>query len=154
MKLVLFLSLFVCGISANAVDIASCSNPMGIGYFSELGLVGKEDSGWTEEKITGGITKLTKTEAGEYDIVFVDTRKEIISARVDGGRVALLSFGENAFTIVVLYPGKTAETYMFLKRKSGALEYIHTLARSGTGVLFTKASLMRGDCNFINFGAL
>ena len=83
----------------------------------------------------------------------MDTRKEIISARQDGGRVILLNQGKNAFSILVVYPGTTAEVYTFLKDNSGKLEYVHTLSRAGDGVLITKASVMRGNCSYIKFDA-
>lgn len=137
-----------------AADIASCSNPIGTGYFPETGIVTAKDSGWSEEKITGGIIKLTKRGTNEYDILFVDTRKEIISARQDGGEVILLNFGKNVVSFLVVYPGTTAEVDTFLKTNSGKLEYTHTLSRAGDGVLITKASVMRGDCDYIKFGAL
>ena len=44
--------------------------------------------------------------------------------------------------------------YTFVKNDSGKLEYLHVLSRAGDGVLITKSSVMRGDCSFINFGAL
>lgn len=134
-----------------AADIASCSNPIGKGYYPDIGLVTGKDSGWNEEKITGGITKLTKLADGKYDILFVDVRKDIISARQDGGEVMLLNRGKSAVSVLVVYPGTTAEVYTFLKTNSGKLEYIHTLSRAGDSVLITKASVMRGDCDYINF---
>ncbi len=154
MKRVAFLVLAVLSPPLCAADIASCSNPSGKGYFPETGVVTAKDSGWSEEKITGGITKLSKRSDNEYDILFVDIRKEIISARQDGGQVMLLNRGKNVVSVLVVYPGKTAEVYTFLKTNSGKLEYIHTLSRAGDGVLITKASVMRGDCDYINFGAL
>ena len=153
MKALALFTLIICGAHAHAEDIASCSNPSGKGYFPEIGLVGKKDSGWSDEKITGGITKVAKLGDNEYDILFVDTRKEIISARQDGGRVILLNQGKNAFSILVVYPGTTAEVYTFLKDNSGKLEYVHTLSRAGDGVLITKASVMRGNCSYIKFDA-
>lgn len=150
---VIFIAL-VCSFHAHAADIASCSDPSGKGYFPEIGLVGKKDSGWSDEKITGGITKVAKLGEDEYDILFVDVRKDIISARQDGGRVLLLNQGKNAFSMLVVYPGTTAEVYTFLKDNSGKLEYVHTLSRAGDGVLITKASVMRGNCSYINFDAL
>ena len=154
MKLLAFLVLAVLSLPLYAADIASCSNPSGKGYFPETGIVTAKNSGWSEEKITGGITKLSKRGDNEYDILFVDARKEIISARQDGGQVMLLNRGKNVVSVLVVYPGKTAEVYTFLKTSSGKLEYIHTLSRAGDDVLITKASVMRGDCDYINFGAL
>lgn len=154
MKRVAFLLLAVLSLPLRAADIASCSNPIGMGYYPETGIVTAKDSGWNDEKITGGITKLSKQNENEYDILFVDIRKEIVSSRQDGGHVILLNRGKNVVSILVVYPGKTAEVYTFLKTSSGKLEYIHTLSRAGDGVLITKASVMRGDCDYIDFGAL
>lgn len=139
--------------SVQAADIASCSNPRGQGYFPEIGIVSEKDSGWSEDYITGGITKLVRLDDGKYDILFVDARKDIISARGDGGHVMVLNQAENVVSILVVYPGKTAEIYTFLSTTSGKLEYIHTLSRAGDGVPITKASVMRGDCDYINFDA-
>ena len=91
MKAVVFFATLVCGFHAHAEDIASCSDPSGKGYFPEFGVVSKKDSGWFDEKVTGGITKVAKFGKNEYDILFVDVRKEIVSARQDGGRVLLLN---------------------------------------------------------------
>src|SRR5690606_34167653 len=104
--------------------------------------------------INGGITKAIKRDDGSFDILFVDARKEIISATADGGNVLLLSRGERQVSFLVVYPGKTAEVYTFLTNDSGKSEYIQVLSRAGDGVLITKASVMRGDCDYINFDAL
>ncbi|WP_206861295.1 tyrosine-type recombinase/integrase [Lysobacter changpingensis] len=149
MKVAILSAALAVSWSAQAADVASCSDPVGQGYFPEIGLIGKKDAGWSEERITGGITKLVKTGESDLDILFVDARKDIVSARDDGGRVSLLTKGENAFSVIVVYPGTTAEVYTFLKNSSGHLEYLHTLSRSGDGVLITKASVMRGDCSYI-----
>ena len=154
MKAVIHFASLMCLVSAHASDIASCMDPIGKGYFPEIGLVSKKDSGWSDEKITGGITKVAKLGENEYDVLFLDARKEIVSARRDGGLVFLLNRGKNAFSLLVVYPGKTAEIYTFLKSNSGQLEYIHTLSRAGDDVLITKASVMRGTCNYIRFDAL
>jgi hypothetical protein len=121
MKAATIFCLLLSGLSAQASDIASCSDPSGKGYFPEVGLVGQKDSGWVDEKITGGITKVAKIAENEYDVLFVDTRKDIISARRDGGRVFLLNRGRSAFSLLVVYPGATAEVYTFLKNNFGAL---------------------------------
>lgn len=141
-------------IQACAIEVASCSNPTGFAYYAEAGLVSAKDSGWSNEKITGGITKLSKDEKGEYDILFVDTRKQIISAREEGAHVLPLNRAQSAVSMLVVYPGKTAEVYTFLQNNSGRLEYLHTLSRAGDGVSITKSSVMQGPCDYINFSAL
>ena len=154
MKSFLFVFLLAFSSISNAVDIASCSNPKGKGYYPELGLVDKEISGWQDEKITGGITKLSKIGKDEYDILFVDTRKQIYSSREDGGTVLMLNRGKNVVSFLVVYPGQTADIYTFLKNESGVLEYINVLSRAGDAVPITKAHVMRGDCDYIDFNKL
>ena len=154
MKLFLFLILLTFSSISHAVDIASCSNPKGKGYYPEFGLIDKENSGWEDEKITGGITKLSKIGKDEYDILFVDTRNQIFSSREDGGIVIMLNRGKNVVSFLVVYPGQTADIYTFLKNNSGSLEYINVLSRAGDAVPITKAHIMRGDCDYIDFSKL
>jgi hypothetical protein len=154
MRLVAILIALFASSAAAAEDIASCSNPTGKGYYPQTGIVDKEGSGWNDEQISGGITKVSLSGGSEFDVLFVDSRNEIISSRQDGGHVLLLNRGENAFSLLVVYPGKTAEVYTFIKDDSGKLEYLHVLSRAGDGVLITKSSVMRGECGYINFDSL
>jgi hypothetical protein len=154
MRVVVFTLALIVSFGAQAADIASCSNPEGRAYFPELGLVGEKDRGWSNDKITGGLTKLVKLSEGAYDVLFVDATKDIISARGDGATIIPLNRGQGVFSVLVIYPGKTAETYTFLRDKSGRLEYLQTTSRAGDGVPIAKVSVMRGTCSYINFGAL
>jgi hypothetical protein len=155
MKLFLFLIFLTFSSISFAVDIASCSNPVGKAYYPEIGLVTKQKSGWLQdEKITNGIVKLSKTAAGKYDIVFVDALERTVSSVEDGGSVSMLNRGENVVSFMVIYSGITAEIFTFLKTTSGVLEYIHVLSRAGDKAMITKASIMRGDCAYIEFNKL
>jgi hypothetical protein len=151
-RIVAFGMLLAACLSVSAQDLASCSNPSGHGYFPAVGIVGPEDSGWEEESITGGITKVVKVGDKDFDILFVDSRGEIISSRQDGGHILLLNQGAKVFSLLVVYPGKTAEVYTFLEDAAGELLYLMTTSRAGDGVGITKASVMRGDCSYIRFG--
>ena len=133
-----------------SADIASCSAPEGVSYYPEIGLTTKKSSGWQEDKITQGITKLVKLSKDTYDIVYVDFRQEIISATQEGGTVFLLSRASDVVSVLVVYPAGTAEIYTFVKSKSGKLEYIHTSSKSGDGVLTSRSSVMVGKCSYIN----
>ncbi len=154
MKIPAILVLALLPLPLHAADIASCSNPSGKAYFPETGSVTGKDSGWHDDKITGGLTKLSKLEDGTYDIFFVDARNDIFSARQSGAHVMLLSGGANSVSVLVVYPGTTAEVYTFLRTNSGSMEYIHTTSRAGDQVSVTKASVMRGDCEYINLEAM
>ena len=147
-----FLMSFLLMISTNtyAAVISQCSNPSGTAYYPYLGLMAKKDSGWVDDKITGGITSLVKTDDNEYDILFVDITKQIISSKQDGGKVYTLSKGKNDASFLVVYPGKAVEIYTFLIDKSGKAEYIQVTSRAGDEILIAKSTVMRGDCTFIN----
>ena len=150
-KLVLVVFLIFSS-NSYSVDIAECSNPSGKAYYPETGLVNKSDSGWNNnERITSGLTKLIKTDKDKFDILFVDARKKIISTVEDGGRILKLNRGKDLISFLVVYPSGTAEILTFLINKSGKAEYMDVLSRGGDGVLITKGSVMRGDCDYINF---
>jgi hypothetical protein len=151
MRSIVFALLMLVASSGLAVDIAQCSNPSGKAYYPYLGMMKKENSGWTDDKITGGITTLSKIGENEYDILFVDSLKRIISSKQDGGKVLMLSRGTRDVSFLVLYPGKIVEVYTFLIDKSGKAEYIQVTSRGGDEVLIAKSTVMRGDCQFINF---
>ena len=140
--------------AAHAQDIASCSNPEGHSYFPATGLVSIDDAGWAEDRIRSGLTKVTKLGEGEYDVLFVDASNEITSSRASGGHVMLLTQGANAFSLLIVYPGSTAEGYSFIRDSTGTLEYLHTQSRGGDNVAISKASVMRGVCSYIHLDRL
>jgi len=148
-SILLLFGLLVSG-SCFAVDVAQCSNPSGKSYFPYMGMMQLKDSGWSNDKITDGITTLTKTDNNEYDIRFVDSRKQIISSKEDGGKVIMLSRGEHDVSFMVIYTGMSAEIYTFVIDKSGKAEYTVATSKSGNGVMIAKTSIMRGDCQFVN----
>jgi hypothetical protein len=130
MKKLLVGFLMTLSFNAYAIDIAQCSNPTGKSYYPELGFITKKDSGWSDDKITGGLFKLSKIGKDKFDITFVDATKRITSSVEDGGTVLLLI------------------------NKSGKSEYIQITSRGGSQVMIAKATLMRGDCEYINFSKL
>ncbi len=150
MKLFKLAFISLLPLTAHATDIAECSNPSGRTYFPHVGMVPAQKAGWVEDSITGGITKVTVNEKGEYDVLFVDTRKAIVSSKEEGGKVLLYAKGNQSFGILIFYPGKTVETYTFFKTNSGKLEYTNTTSRAGDELPLLKTSLMRGACSFIN----
>ncbi len=154
MRLVFAVIFALGGSVAHAQDIASCSSPEGHAYFPATGLVSSDDSGWEADRISNGLTKVTKLGEGEYDVLFVDSTNEITSSRASGGHVMLLNQGASAFSLLVVYPGSTAEVYSFIRDSAGTLEYLHTQSRAGDNVAITKASVMRGVCSYIQFDLL
>jgi len=111
-------------------------------------------AGWNEESIDGGMFQLNKVDDNNFDILFVDATKQIISSVADGGVVIKNSSDEDSASFVVIYPRKTIEIYTFLKDKNGKYEYTHVTSRAGDQVPIIKTSVMRGDCKPIDFAEL
>lgn len=159
MRKIYFLLLVCFSMPSYSQVIAQCSNPKGFGYYPFMGLVPEKSkdglhAGWNDESITGGMTQLNKIDDNNYDILFVDATKKIISATADGGVVIKNSSGEDSASFVVIYPGKTIEIYTFLKNNNGEYEYTHVTSRSGNLVPIIKTSVMRGECRSIDFSEL
>ena len=139
--------------------VAQCSNPKGFGYYPYMGLVPEKSkdgirAGWNEESIDGGMFQLNKVDDNNFDILFVDATKQIISSVADGGVVIKNSSDEDSASFVVIYPRKTIEIYTFLRDKNGKYEYTHVTSRAGDQVPIIKTSVMRGDCKPIDFAEL
>ena len=151
MKNLLFLLLFLPQI-IYATTIANCQNPEGQAYFPYAGMNPENMAGWSEDKVTGGITQLVQDENGEFDIQFVDASQQIISSKEDGAKIILFAMTESSMGFAAIYLGTVLETYTFVKDLSGKNEYLMT--QSKVGVMIPKAGVMRGTCSFIDFTAL
>jgi hypothetical protein len=139
--------------TASAQEITSCKDPKGHGYFHHHpgGLMSKSESGWSEEKITGGITTLKKLPDGNYDILIVDIRKRIISFRQDGGEIILLRKGADDATFLHMYPGNVIELYTFWRDNEGKYRFDMLQSKGGAAMQIHKSSVMTGYCSEINF---
>jgi hypothetical protein len=134
-----------------SAEIASCRNLKGSSYFHYSGLAAKNQTGWQNDAITGGLTTLQRLEDGKYDIVIVDVRNKIISLRQDGGDVLLVRRGATDATFLHLNPGMTIEIYTFWTDRDGYHKFDLLQSKGGDGMLIHKSSVMIGDCDPINF---
>jgi len=151
LKKVLLLVSIVSTPLTYAQAITSCLNPEGYAYYHYSGQVSKTNSGFTKDKITGGMVTLQKVGEKEYDILFVDTYKQIISAVGDGGSVTLLRKGKTDVTFVHAYPGKVIELYTFWVDAEGQPKYDLVQSKGGDSMKIHKSSIMIGTCSPINF---
>ena len=140
-------------ISVNAQEITSCNDPKGYGYFHhhQGGLMSKSESGWSEEKITGGITTLKKLSDGKYDMLIVDIRKKIISFREDGSEIVLLRKGVDDATFLHIYPDNVIELYTFWKDGEGKYRFDMLQSKGGSNLPIHKSSVMTGLCSTVKF---
>lgn len=151
LKKVFLLLVFLGSSLTQAQPITSCKNPEGYAYYHYSGQVSKANSGFTKDKITGGMVTLQKVGEKQYDILFVDANKQIISAIGDGGLVMLLRKGKTDATFVHYFSGKVVELYTFWVDAEGLPRYDLVQSKGGDSMPIHKSSVMVGTCTQIKF---
>ena len=146
------MGLSCAGISAQ--PIATCSEAEGYAYFHHSLLVPKEKSGFEKDKIGGGLFTLQLLENGEYDVLFVDVRKQIISFKQDGGLVQLVRKGASDATFLLIFPGMVIELYTIYVDASGAKKFDLLQSKGGDRMPIHKSSVMTGLCSQLNLQLL
>jgi len=150
-KNILPLLLAVGATTNQAQPITSCQNPEGYAYYHFSGKVPKANSGFVTDKITGGMVTLQKVGDKKYDILFVDSLRQITSAVGDGGNVVLMRKGESDATFMHSYPGKVIELYTFWIDSDGLPKYDLVQSKGGSSSPIHKAAILVGICSAINF---
>jgi hypothetical protein len=151
LKKVFFFLVFLGSSLTQAQSITSCHNPEGYAYFHHSGKVPKASSGFTKDKITGGMVTLQKVGEKQFDILFVDADKQIISAIGDGGNVMLLRKGKKDATFVHYFSGMVVEIYTFWIDAEGNAKYDLVQSKGGDLMPIHKSSVMVGTCSQIKF---
>jgi hypothetical protein len=147
MKKLLLLLFFLPNLAFSEI-IAVCENPEGHAYYPFSGLMNKADSGWTKDKITGGITQLVQDNSGKFDILVLDASKTIYSSTQDGGVVLPFAYDNNQVSVMVVFMGETVETYSFIKDNSGNIEFLMTQNKAA-GII-PKITAFRGECSYLD----
>lgn len=137
----------------STVTVATCKEPSGYSYYHEGGMLSKKDSGFTEDKITGGLFTLVRIGQKEYDLLFVDASKSITSTKQEGGRIQLLRRGRNDATFLVVYPNST-ELFTFYKENNSGSERFDMLQSKGGAMPIHKSTVMTGSCSGLRFNFL
>jgi hypothetical protein len=154
-KNVLALSIFLLPFSVHAnVDIATCSELVGSGFYHGAGLVNKENQGWKKDAITGGYTTFKKLKDGKYDILILDATKTVYSLRQDGGEVMLIRRGKKDATFLHIHPGMVIELYTLWEDPDGKYRFDLLSSKGGDGMRIHKSSVMTGKCERIDFSKL
>lgn len=99
------------GLTVFGQPITSFQNPEGYSNYHYSGQVFKVESGFIKGKIMGRMVPLQKVGEKQYDILFVDAYKPIISATGDDGTVVLLRKGIKDATLPI---SKLAERSSFI----------------------------------------
>lgn len=140
--------------SLQAQEITTCRNPSGKSFYHYAGMAGKAQSGWTDDKITGGVVSLVKGSDNKFDMLYFDSRAKPISMVQDGADIRLLRLSQNTITLLVYYQGSTTEIYSFFMEKDGKNRYSVLINRTGGDVPLPKSSMLIGDCEPIRFDLL
>ena len=151
LKKIIFVFIFLGSSVTQAQSITSCKNPEGYAFYHHSGQVPKERSGFVKDKITGGMVTLQRVGEKQYDILFVDANKQIISAIGDGGKVMLLRKGKADVTFIHYFTGKVVELYTFWIDSEGIAKYDLVQSKGGDLVPIHKSSMMVGTCSQIKF---
>ena len=139
--------------TVSAATIAACGSQKGRAYYPAAGFVSKKDSGWSEDQISKGSTTLTRDAKGAFDVLYVDARGKIISARDDGGVVEPLRRSQNEVSVLVYYPdgGGTTEIYSFVREVDGKTKMLQLSSKGVVSPLnIPKAGVYVADCNTFN----
>jgi hypothetical protein len=130
--------------TAQADVLATCGASEGHGYYPHSRVVSKEDSGWQRDGISKGSYQLIRS-GEDYDIIFTDATGGTVSSRADGGHVTAVKDGTGNLLVLVIYPGKTVESYIFW---FGTHERTMTYSQARYGATIPKQSLMRASCEW------
>jgi hypothetical protein len=151
-QMVLLVCLVAFSASAVAQDIANCRSPKGKAFYFNMGIVPKSKAGWDDDGITGGVFTLTR-QGDDFDILYLDTTKKLVSSKSSGAVIQPLRIGENNFTLMVYYPNDTIEIYTFAKDLSG-LNSLHLMQSKGGSALIHKSAILIAKCDYIRFNSL
>lgn len=130
-------------------EIATCREPSGKSYYHfTTGLVSKKESGWHDDKISGGVFRVLHAQDGSFDILYVDGRNKPISMAQDGALVRFIARADKGFTLLAYYPtGGVAEIYSFFQENDGAHRFTMLQSKTGPASILHKSALFVGACD-------
>jgi hypothetical protein len=100
---------------ARAEVLVTCGPSAGFAYYSEYGVIDRDNAGWTEDGIAGGETSLlfdpSNSEA-PFDVLYTDSTGGTRTAKSDAGSVSALAIDSEGILLVIVYDG-LIETYHF-----------------------------------------
>lgn len=139
--------------TASAGTIAACGPQKGHAYYPAAGYVKKGQDGWQDDQISAGSTTLTQNDKGDLDVLFKDSRGEIVSSRDDGGQIVPLRVSSQEITVLVAYPEgiQAAEIYSFVREADGKAKMLQLSSKSTA--MIPKAAVYVADCTTLNLPA-
>lgn len=138
--------LLIATVSAASADVlAVCGASDGHAYYLPGGIVSKEDSGWTADGIKVGSFQLIRS-GTDYDVIFTDASGGTVSSKGDGGHVIATPDASGNLLVLITYPGKTLESYVFWFAIDTEQTVTYSQAKYGSKV--PKHSLLKASCKW------
>ncbi len=134
-----------------ASDIATCGASSGYAYDAFRLLNEESGIGWNKDGITNGQFTLTQKENGDFDLLS-SSYFGVSSSASDGAKIIPATISDEAITVVVLYPNRSVETYVFQKLKNGKYQAMWTQAKAETPI--PRITAFVSDCSYLNLDAL
>ena len=104
----------------NANEIASCSNPQGQAFIPLRGDNPKNTAGWQKDGIASGRITLAKAGGDKLDILYIDSRRQLMSVIRDGGKILPIRATESEISVLA-EQGRQAGIFDVAKpRRQGA----------------------------------
>lgn len=139
--------------TTDAERLAECGGWIGKAYYPFTGIVPKKDSGWTDDKMSGGASLLLRRPDGSLDIIFRDATGGIYSAAEEGATIKVVRPLPSAVTLTVDYePTGDLEIYTYVRDEDGRAQMI--LSQSKGSEMMQKAGLYTADCSSLDLDKL
>lgn len=146
----LILSVLAIG-PAMAKDIAICGESDGYSYFPNAGLLAQtnpdEADKWRTDSVSPGRFTLSTGVGDELDLFYTDASGAVSSASSNGAQVIMVGRTKEALALIVVYPGKTVDSFTFVQSQKGA-QAIWSSNRYGAPIL--KISAFHAPCSFLD----
>ena len=135
--------------SASSKDIAVCGESAGYAYYPAAGPLANmgEKGKWVEDGISQGRITLSG-EGDRLDLLWSDADGTLVSATNSGYTVTRMAQTEESLSVMIYYPGKTVQTYTFIKTLAGP-EVLYTQNRHGD-VPIPKIAAFRAPCSLLD----
>jgi len=135
------------GVDIQAAEVVTrCGTSEGYSYFIEGGAVPRGKGGWQQDKTSDASYLLLRDrERNSFDLIFTDSTKRTISSSEDGGNVVLVSESTSILVLIINYPNKLLETWVFDIDPTGVGTVTFHQARYGNYPV-RKHAVMRAAC--------
>lgn len=144
-KIIAGCALGAAGNIASADVLATCGASNGHAYYPPGTFVTATDAGWRVDKISKGSFQLVRS-GEDFDIFATDATGGTFSAKADGAVINGNFDDSGNLVLLVLYPGKVVETFVFWFAVKTERSVTYSQAKHNARI--TKHSLMKAACTW------